>query len=131
MPRLVSPLILVCLAGCGNSPVGAWSGTEALVGADDRSYVNEMDVADDQTADITLYVLYQEGETWMIGMGTFVADWEQDGEDVTFDVACDWEACTWASTMDCALEDDTLDCDMTPDYYADDAAMLQWEREPE
>jgi hypothetical protein len=131
MRRFFLSSTLVLTAACGPSPVGSWTGITGYITADLSTYVNEMEVSDDATADITLYALVEKDEELMMGMGTFDADWEQDGEDVSFDLVCNWDACTWQSTMACALDEDALDCDMTPDYYTDDEAVLQWERDEE
>mgnify|MGYP006971704176 CR=1 FL=1 len=132
MNRLVFAMSAsLSLAACGPTPVGTWSGTVELLADDGKIYVNEMDVSEDGTADLTLYVLIEQEEQLMIAVGYFLADWEQDHLDLSFDVVCDWEVCALESTMDCTLDEDALFCDMTPDFYMDDEVMLEWVRDQE
>ena len=119
------------LGACAPSPVGTWAGTMDFLTDDGNTYTNEMVVSNDGTADITLYVIFEQNQELMLGVSWFLADWEQDKEEVVFDLVCDWEGCAYEFTMDCAFDEDMLFCDMVPDFYADDEAVLEWERADE
>ncbi|MFH1467846.1 MAG: hypothetical protein ABIO70_25905 [Pseudomonadota bacterium] len=132
MHRLIlAASLFLSLSACGPTPVGTWAGTMDFYADDGNIYTNNMEVVDDGSADITLYVLVKKDEQLMIGVSWFTADWEQDADEVTFDLVCDWDGCAWESTMDCTLDEDALFCDMTPDFYMDDEAMLEWVRDEE
>jgi hypothetical protein len=117
-------------AACGPSPVGTWQGVVGLDADDGSTYNNDMTVADDGTAAITLYSLIEDttrdGATeLLIGESTFTATWF-DASDVTFQLACDWEDCDFELAMTCTYTEEGMSCDATPDFYADDASVLQW-----
>jgi hypothetical protein len=122
------------LVSCGGpSPVGDWAGTFEIESTAGDSYFNEMTV-DDDGADITLYSLIPgtDAETGdpiqIIAESVFDATWDTDDDTVIFALVCTWNDCVYTPSMDCLFEDDgTLQCDMTPDYYADDELGLVWE----
>lgn len=119
---------LAVLAACGPSPVGSWEGVVEFTTTEGGSYYNQMEVHDSGSVDITLYVLlpdpYNAGQ-YLLGVSDFEGDWEK-GDDVWFDLNCDWSGCDYNPSMECIFEDPGMVCDMMPDYYTDDEEVLQW-----
>ena len=109
-------------------------GTVEFTTLDGASYLNQMSVAKDGTADLTLYVVIEnpeypddpEASEFLLGQSDFSATWDVEGGDAVFALQCDWDGCAYNTTMTCAFDDPGLLCDADPDFYADDAAILQW-----
>lgn len=126
---------LMLLGGCGFDPKGSWGGTIEFEAEDGDSYVNELVVAGD-FARVTLYSLVDgtdpetDEDVLYIAISNYTGTWTR-GDDVTFDLVCDWDDCTTGAIMDCIVGDggDVMICDAWPDIYASDTEVLQWVRE--
>ena len=120
--------------GCAKVPVGYWGGIFDLENDDGLTVWNDMDVARDGTALVTLYLyvpdpdLPDDPEAVVLIKRDYTATWEHTDVGADFDLVCDWADCDFQSLMSCTYEDPRLGCDATPDIYADDLSALQWER---
>jgi hypothetical protein len=124
----LAPLLGGCIQA---SPVGDWTGTLGLAGTDGVDYFNEMSLADDGTGTATLYSVYEQTDKKgnvqdLIAEADFTVQWHH-GDDVALLLVCDWDGCVYSPSMDCTFSGYAeMDCDLTPDYYADDTAVLIW-----
>lgn len=138
MKKLVIAAVgVMFLVGCGKSPVGDWLGVVELAGDDGSTYKNEMTVTKDGH-EATLYSVIANPDydpddptsaEYLIAYSTFDGTWEKSGSDIVFQMDCTWDGCDYATAMTCSFDDPGMTCDASPDFYADDGAVLQWEEQ--
>lgn len=122
---------LAIAAGCVPTRIEMWIGTQPVLDPLGEPMYNEMEIKDG-TARVTLYSMepstFSDGALWF--------DWQEllgtveaDEEGAVFSLACPTIGCG-QYVMVCAGDELELQCDMIPDYYSDDLAMLRWEPDP-